>query len=82
MFADEPKCLLDILTNMDLKENWNQNMKAQVRHLEGGKSPQQIKPLGKTLKKGSHRPFRCPLTLGMFLHATHSCPKPLRKRKK
>jgi hypothetical protein len=26
-------------------------MKAQVRHLEGGESPQQIKPLGKILKK-------------------------------
>jgi hypothetical protein len=34
-----------------LKRKLNQNMKAQIRHLERGKSPQQIRPSGKTLKK-------------------------------
>jgi len=49
--ADELKHLLTILTNMDLKKKLNQNIKVQIKHLEGGESPQQIKPLGKTLKK-------------------------------
>lgn len=34
-----------------LKKKLNQNIKVQIKHLEGGESPQQIKPLGKTLKK-------------------------------
>jgi hypothetical protein len=34
-----------------LKRKLIRNMKAQVRHLERGESPQQIRPLGKTLKK-------------------------------
>jgi hypothetical protein len=38
--------------------------------------------IGQNIAKRSQKPFRCPSTLGMVLHATHPHPKLFGKRNK
>jgi hypothetical protein len=49
---------------------------------KGGEFATNVKAFGQNIVKGLQRPHGCPLTLGMFLHVAHPCPKNLEKRKK